>query len=83
MPINRNGNMWIAPMNLNPASIVKPIILNGRRISHAKGNRKMKTRARGQQSARRMHHSKTIMMSRMPRINQKTGHVPDMPENAN
>lgn len=70
-------------MNLKTASIVKPIILKGSRISHARGNRKKKTRARGQQSARRMHHSKTIMMIRMQRSNQKTGHVPGTGQNAN
>jgi hypothetical protein len=50
-----NGNIRIAPTNLNTNSIVSPTIRNGRRISQMIGNRKMATIARGQQTANRMH----------------------------
>jgi len=58
-----NGNKSTAPINLKTRVMVSPTILNGRRINQMSGNRKIRTKARGQQSTRRMH--QRIMASRV------------------
>ena len=58
MPSTLKGNKRIAPTNLKTSEMVRPTIVNGRRISHINGSRKINTSARGQHRASKMNQSR-------------------------
>jgi hypothetical protein len=49
------GNSRIAPTTLKTSPIVRPTILNGSKINHRIGKRKMTSSAKGQHSTKSMH----------------------------
>lgn len=56
IPTNLKGNSIIPLMILKTRSMVSPTILNGRRMSHNSGKRKIITSANGQQTINNKHH---------------------------
>lgn len=58
IPSTLKGNKRIAPTNLKTSEMVRPTIVNGRRISHINGSRKINTSARGQHRASKMNQSR-------------------------
>lgn len=61
----RNGNISTAPINLKTTSSVKPTIRKGSSINQTRGNRKSNTRASGQHTTKRRHHSTRARKVRM------------------
>jgi hypothetical protein len=60
----------MAPISLKTTSSVNPIILNGRRISHINGSKKIKASAKGQHITNKMNHKKTaiiVFIEKFPR----------------
>jgi hypothetical protein len=55
-PTKRNGNKSIPLIILKTSSSVNPTILNGSKISHRSGSKKINARANGQHRTNRIHH---------------------------
>src|SRR5688572_21578339 len=80
-PSSRNGNIRIAPISLNTASMVNPMILKGRRISHASGNIIIKSMASGQQRTSSIHHNRTARRKRIGALTSNNLPAPEPSEN--
>jgi hypothetical protein len=60
-PTTLNGSKSIALINLKTASRVRPIILNGNKISQISGSKKIKASANGQHITNKINHKKTAI----------------------
>jgi hypothetical protein len=52
----------MAPISLKTTSSVNPIILNGSKISHINGSKKIKASAKGQHITNKMNHKKIAII---------------------